>query len=422
MFRATVCPLRVAMALAGMTLLSTAPVALAQGASSLRLTAAQWREDLRVLAAQLPRRHANAFHTATRADFERAVAALDSAIPRLDEDEVVVGLLRITAMIGDGHTGLHLPPGWKRYPLGFGWFGDELRVARAALGYERALGARVIRMGTEPTGAAFERMRSIIPQGETEGLVRFFAANNFANPNLLHGTGLAPSADSATFALEDSTGTEFDLVARPIARPTPADVATWKRPSARTPLAVSRPTENFWWTLLPDSTTVYVRFDRYPDSGEFKRLSNDLLAFIDRTRARRLVIDLRGNGGGDFTKVRRFLVPGLRERAPINTRGHFYVLIGPATFSAAMANATDFRKDLNAILVGEPTGARPNGYQENDEFRLPRSGLTVSYSTRYYKFQDDDTPGVLPDQVVRRTWDDYRAGRDPALEWVLSQR
>ena len=86
-----------------------------------------------------------------------------------------------------------------------------------------------------------------------------------------------------------------------------------------------------------------------------------------------------------------------------------------------MANAVDFRRELDAILVGQPTGARPNGYQENDEMRLPRSGLVVSYSTRYYKFQDEDTPGVMPDQVITPTWAAFRAGRDLALEWVLGQ-
>jgi hypothetical protein len=40
------------------------------------------------------------------------------------------------------------------------------------------------------------------------------------------------------------------------------------------------------------------------------------------------------------------------------------VIIGGRTFSAAMTNAIDFRKETKAILVGEPAGERPNGYQE----------------------------------------------------------
>jgi len=97
------------------------------------------------------------------------------------------------------------------------------------------------------------------------------------------------------------------------------------------------------------------------------------------------------------------------------------VLVGPVTFSAAMTNAVDFRNEARAILVGLPTGARPNGYQEGDEFRLPRSGLMVGYSTRHYRFQQEDTPGVIPDQRIEPTWAAFREGRDTALEWVLTQ-
>jgi len=83
-------------------------------------------------------------------------------------------------------------------------------------------------------------------------------------------------------------------------------------------------------------------------------------------------------------------------------------------------NAIDFRKETNAILVGEPIGERPNSYSENDEMTLPRSKLVVSYSTRYYKFVDEDVPAVLPDQRIDADWPAFLAGRDPVMEWILS--
>ena len=95
-------------------------------------------------------------------------------------------------------------------------------------------------------------------------------------------------------------------------------------------------------------------------------------------------------------------------------------LVGRQTFSAAMVNAIDFRQDTNAILVGEPIGERPNSYSENDEITLPRSRLVVSYSTRYYQFLDQDVPAVEPDQRVDPSWEAYKAGRDPVMDWVLS--
>lgn len=111
----------------------------------------------------------------------------------------------------------------------------------------------------------------------------------------------------------------------------------------------------------------------------------------------------------------------IKRRPAINQKGRLFVVVGRATFSAAMVNAIDFRKETNAILVGEPIGERPNSYSENDEMTLPHSRLVVSYSTRYYKFLEEDVPAVLPDERIDATWADFRAGRDAVMDWILSQ-
>jgi hypothetical protein len=86
-----------------------------------------------------------------------------------------------------------------------------------------------------------------------------------------------------------------------------------------------------------------------------------------------------------------------------------------------MFNAIELRKELKATLVGEPTGSRPNGYSENDEMSLPNSHLQLSYSTRYYKLQDQDTPSVMPDKLIEPSWEMYPQGWDPVMEWILAQ-
>src|SRR6266576_2155546 len=107
------------------------------------ITPDAWRTDLSYLAAELPRRHVNAFHTISREGFADDVARLDAAIPNLNSDEVVVGLMRIVALVGDGHTHLDLPPSFPRYPIELHWFGEELRVVAAGAPYDAAVGARV---------------------------------------------------------------------------------------------------------------------------------------------------------------------------------------------------------------------------------------------------------------------------------------
>ncbi len=86
-----------------------------------------------------------------------------------------------------------------------------------------------------------------------------------------------------------------------------------------------------------------------------------------------------------------------------------------------MNNAAQFRTKAHAMLVGEPPGEVPNSYQERRDFRLPKCHLLVNYSTRYYQFLPTDAQALLPDKMIEPDWKDYQAGKDAALEWILSQ-
>ncbi|MGH2898402.1 MAG: hypothetical protein ACRDMZ_06980, partial [Solirubrobacteraceae bacterium] len=141
------------------------------------MTAEQWREDLRTLARELPKKHANAFHSITKARFDSAVAALDARLAEgnVNTDAAVAGLASIAASIGDGHTRVLLPPSWGRIPLTLEWFGCaqgsagpcELRVTSAAPGHERALGARVVAIDSMPVADVHRALASSMAQGET---------------------------------------------------------------------------------------------------------------------------------------------------------------------------------------------------------------------------------------------------------------
>lgn len=378
-----------------------------------------WREDLRFLAAELPKRHKNAFHLTTRAEFERAVAELDARIPALSGSEIVINLARVVAMIGDGHTGLGWHRLYPRVPLELFWFGTELRVTRAARTRRRALGAKLVKVGGAPVADVYARSLPFIPRGESEGFVRSAHADLVTRPVFLHALGLAPSAARARYTFEDERGRRFtlDLAAE---RDPPA--AGWLDAAARTPLYREQPDAPLWFRHLPDSRTLYVNFKGYPRRREFAEVSKRLFDFIDGNAVERVVFDLRQNGGGDLTRGRDFVIKQVKERPSVNRRGRLYVVTGRETYSAGMANAADFRNDTSAILVGEPTGARPNGYQEGRDFRLPNSRLTVYYSIEFYKFQQQDTPGIIPDKRIDPDWPSYKSGRDPVMEWILEQK
>ncbi len=147
-----------------------------------------------------------------------------------------------------------------------------------------------------------------------------------------------------------------------------------------------------------------------------------MFKLVDEQRPDKLVIDMRQNGGGDYTLGLRYLVHPIRDLPSINRKGRLFVLVGANTFSAAMSNAAHFRSKTSALLVGQTIGERPNSYQESRHVTLPNSHLTVNYSVRFYKFVETSENIIRPDQEIIPSWNEFKTGRDPVLEWVLKYR
>jgi C-terminal processing protease CtpA/Prc len=81
----------------------------------------------------------------------------------------------------------------------------------------------------------------------------------------------------------------------------------------------------------------------------------------------------------------------------------------------------DFKDELHAILVGEPTGGKPNGFGEVKRATLPNSNLAVFYPVKYFRpIPDADPQSIVPDIPVNLALEDFLGGRDPVLEKALS--
>jgi hypothetical protein len=374
----------------------------------------QWREDLQFFADETQKHHKNPFHFVSKEQFESATAALYEQISSLKKYEIVVELQRIAAMIGDGHTFLSTWDIHHFYPLELFWFKDELRVIRTASTHQEVLGMRLAAINRVNITEVFTRIQSVIPQGENEWYVLQQSVGQIIRAELLVSLGIVSQIEQALFTFQDDLGGPLTVTIDSIAPDTKLD---WIPVSRNPPLYQQRPGESFWFVNLSDNQTLYVHFHNYTDLEQHARR---LWEFVDDHRPKRLIVDMRQNGGGNYTLGRSHLIYEIQKRPDLNSTGCLFVIIGRATFSAAMTNVTDFRRETDAILVGEPTGARPRGYQENYWFTLPNSGLHVSLASRYYKFQEADTPAVMPDHLIEPNWTDYKAGRDPVLEWILS--
>ena len=149
------------------SLLFLSPRAEAQTASP-NLTAEQWREDLRFLVDEIKTRHPNPYHHTSQAKFDAAVADLDRRIPSLRRNQIIVGLMRIAALVGDGHT--RVDPrkdeafGFPSLPLKLYWFDDGLYVRAAKPEFRDLVGAKVESVGGVPVAEAMRRTSEIVPR------------------------------------------------------------------------------------------------------------------------------------------------------------------------------------------------------------------------------------------------------------------
>jgi hypothetical protein len=315
---------------------------------------------------------------------------------------------------------LDLPPSFPHYPVELHWFGDELRVVAAGAPYQAALGAKLIAIGDVPLADLMKWTTELVPRGETEGRTRETAAMQLTSPEVLHGLRVISDRERAPFVLENSAGDRITVTLSPAPI---EDYSSWRMAGSETPPLYLRNLNQAWWTeFLPDTQTVYFSFTGYPPEAVFRERATVLGKLLDDSRARRLVIDMRRNEGGDFQRFRAFLLPIIEARPAINRAGGLFVIIGPGTFSAAGVSALDLRNRAHAILVGAPAGIRPNHYGDHGEFRLPNSGLRVSYSTQFHRFAAETDSEITPDKRIEPTWEDFRAGRDPILEWILANK
>lgn len=379
-----------------------------------------WRADMDALAKEPPARHKNAFFRCTRSEFEAAARALRDSVPRLADHQAVAGLMGLAAMLGDAHTGIavrELSPPWHQFPVTLYVFSDGVFVTGAGAGHEDLTGCTLLSFGATPTEEALRRVAATSAY-ENEAAFLDKAPRLLPVAEIAHAVGLSPAIDRVTLTVRDRRGTvrTVELEALPAgARVTPATAPEDSLPLYRR----TGPGRN-WFRVLPGSRALYFRYGACADEPQRKvaDLGAEMLRAIDAGEAARVIVDLRENGGGNSALLQPFIA-GLKARPAL--RGRVAALIGRRTFSSAEMNAAALKAEAGAVLIGEPTGQKPNAYGEVKSFTLPRSGLVVYYSTKYWKTEEGDRPSLEPDHAVRLSSADYFGLQDPVLAAALER-
>jgi hypothetical protein len=396
-----------------------------------------------------------AFSPVARAEANRQIAALKSERAPLDSERFHVALLRITALADNGHTNLYRKGGPQNYtPLRVMLFADGLYVLRAKTAYADLLGARVESIEGRTTSDVIAALEQL--HGGTEGWRRTYAAIYVQSPAILYGDviGARPEQTQWTFRLPNGGEVTRTLPGEISGENEPrAEMTRWLSPQmmkdepsdwgalfsndADLPLSLREFNSAFRRAWINHGCTLFIQLKAIADVDK-EHIGDFLSATTDEMRRHppcNVILDMRFNTGGDYTKVARF-ASHLPDVVPPS--GRIYLLTGPQTFSAAITTIASVKQAAGsrAIILGEPVGDRLTFYGEGNAGCLPHEDLCLHYSTGMhdYAHRCDDwdrcfwlnwiftvqVKSLAPDETIQMTFADYAARRDPVFERAVA--
>jgi hypothetical protein len=147
----------------------------------------------------------------------------------------------------------------------------------------------------------------------------------------------------------------------------------------------------------------------------FSTFVDDVVTLLESEPVDRVLIDLRNNLGGD-SSVMNPLIAALAESRP-GVNGDIYVAIGPNTFSSAVLNAAQLKRELGATILGSQTGERVNHFGELETHVLPNTRTVLTFSTRHFALSPDGDGPLVPDVRLPYRGTDFLRGIDPVLDY-----
>jgi hypothetical protein len=411
---------------------SAAPTPAVPASAPAELTAEQWRQDLRFMVTEMKQRHANLYHAVSEEKFLAAVRSLDARIPSLRRNQIIVEMMRIAAMVGDGHT--RVDPrkdakfGFPSLPLKLYLFEDGLYIRAAAPEHAALVGTKIVAIGGVPVSEAIRRVSELASRDNDIG-PKLFVPLYLNMPDILEALGLSAAHNEAKLTLKEGSktrtltlragsvdpiwppDTDISLVTPPgwvDARKTPAP-----------PLWLQAPLEYHRLIELADRQALYVQINMITDiDGQtLTQLGEKIGQKVAATNPHAIVLDLRlsqgGNGGLRYNFIRSLI-----KAEDADTR--LFVLTGRGTFSASQFLLDDLDQLSDAVFIGEPASSKPSSYADAYRMPLPNSGISVRSSIAWWQVGQNRDPWTWVDVAAPLTFGDYAAGRDPALEAALS--
>ena len=345
------------------------------------------------------------------------------------KDEFLLSLMQLLALAGNGHTRLIPNDAISVLPFRFATIGSAVRLLDAPPGFAGAIGSALMSVNGIPVREIEAAAETFL--AGTRQRKRVIGPILLAWPGALARLGTCSGSGPIEYRMRDGAGRISALV---------PDMADRVPGSALYPRNEHGKADPSW------SPAAYLETRDFGDRGMlmvlpsfFDPVGTDLSEAVSdaagriRSRPRTpLVIDVRGNTGGDFLRTMP-LIDAISEGAKDRRVG---VLVDKFTFSAAIVFVAILKHRLGARLelIGEEMGDGLTFHAEGGTLDLT-CGAAVRYASAFHDWAagriDATTPTEIAEQIVPvgtfevdRTWiaasDDVEA-RDRFCREVLDR-
>lgn len=408
--------------------------------------AAAWRQDIGALSDRFLR-FDRSFPASARQEFIERMNRVSAGIAEMDDAEILIALSQAVALSGNAHTRLYLlrrKTVLDRLPIRLWWFENELRIVRASEQYADHLGCRVDRIAGMDAGTARETAATAFAGNRS--WTDYKSVYFLTSADALIGLGIADEAGPVAFELSGCAGAGTIAFPRQPATRSEEVIEAWQDLSplsepepgwlqvlgqqAAPPAYLGRPDENYWYRRFASSDLLYVQINRAEamNSESIGDFSERLLADMARNRPAALVLDLRFNTGGDGSLFEDMMAALEEESRGLDR----FIITGRATFSAGLTIAARWQEAGNITIVGEPVGDSLDYWAEGGNIILPNSRVSAHFANGAHSYSPAPCPDetycfdlniddLQPDLPIAMTWEQYVAGRDPALEAIIAR-
>jgi hypothetical protein len=384
-----------------------------------------WRQDLLYLVDEIKRLHVNMYHSVSPEDFQSKISSINKRIPSLTDQQVVFEFMQLLGSVGNGHNfiipGFGAKGSFSQIPMQFYWFSDGLYVVGANEEYQQWIGSKVEAFGNTPTEQALERTKTINAR-DNEMQQRWLSPYYLSLTTVLEGLGIVDSSEDFTLTLSNASGVQSKIQPKTSAMNFRGFPKLPPLTAAKSPRYLAKNSDNYWSELITETNTLYIQFNDVVNkqSVSLKEFNLQLREQIIKERVDNVILDLRHNSGGDGSILPPMIATMIFFEAH-KPEGKMFVLIGRNTFSAAHNLLLNISQLTDVIIVGEPSGSRPNALSEAGWFNLPYSRLTGIVSSQFHQSgaPEDHRIWVAPHMPISLSAEEYFSGKDPSIDAIF---